>query len=210
MRMFCASMTSLICGHHADVSGGGTESKKGKRGTDTLLEGDQVALCERVCLGNHRDKVDAGTETFRNLSVEWLKTKTGSGETQIGIRRNVRVTSRPDEVQASVNTKVALLAALGLLLLNHVRLMLVVNKVDDGRPRVAVVDVVTKTGGVNHGELNLERLLLELSLDDLDFGELVELLVVASVIVFRQRKLGGEECIDKSGLPQTRLALINR
>jgi len=87
--MFCASMTSLICGHHADVSGGGTESKKGKRGTDTLLEGDQVALCERVCLGNHRDKVDAGTETFRNLSVEWLKTKTGSGETQIGIRRTL-------------------------------------------------------------------------------------------------------------------------
>jgi len=42
------------------------------------------------------------------------------------------MTGRPDKVQASVDTKITLLATLGLLLLNHVRLMLVVNKVDDG------------------------------------------------------------------------------
>ena len=46
--------------------------------------------------------------------------------------KNVRMAGRSDEVQASMNTKVALLAALGLLLLDHVRLMLVVNEVDDG------------------------------------------------------------------------------
>ena len=101
-------------------------------------------------------------------------------------QKNVRMTRRPDEIQASVNTKITLLAALGLLLLDHVRLMLVVNEVDDGRPRVAVVDVVTKTRGVNHGELDLKLFLLELSLDDLDFRELVELLVVASVVIFRR------------------------
>ena len=101
-------------------------------------------------------------------------------------QKNVRMTRRPDEIQASVNTKITLLAALGLLLLDHVRLMLVVNEVDDGRPRVAVVDVVTKTRGVNHSELDLELFLLELSLDDLDFRELVELLVVASVVIFRR------------------------
>jgi len=96
------------------------------------------------------------------------------------------MTGRPDEVQASVNTKITLLAALGLLLLNHVRLMLVVNEVDDGRPRVAVVDVVTKPRSVYHGEFDLELFLLELSLDNLDFRELVELLVVASVVIFRR------------------------
>ena len=89
-----------------------------------------------------------------------------------------------------MDTKVTLLAALGMLLVNHVRLMLVVNEVDDGRPRVAVVDIVTETGGVDYGELDLELLLLELCLDDLDFRELVELLVVASVVIFRSGELG--------------------
>ncbi len=100
------------------------------------------------------------------------------------------MTGRPDEIQASVDPKVALLAALGLLLLDHVRLMLVVNKVDNGRPRVTVIDVVSKTGRVNDGEFDLELLLLKLGLDDFDFGEFVELLVVASAIVFRRRQLG--------------------
>jgi hypothetical protein len=107
-----------------------------------------------------------------------------------------------------VDTKVALLAALRLLLLNHVRLMLVVNEVDDGRPRVAVVDIVTETGGIDYGELDLELFLLELSLDDLDFRELVELLVVASAVIFCSGEFGREERIDEGGLSQTRLALI--
>jgi hypothetical protein len=46
--------------------------------------------------------------------------------------KSVRMAGRPDEIQASVDTKVTLLAALWLLLLDHVRLMLVVNEVDDG------------------------------------------------------------------------------
>jgi hypothetical protein len=69
-----------------------------------------------------------------------------------------------------MNPEVALLAALGLLLLDHVRLMLVVNKVDNGRPRVAIIDIVSKTGRVNNGEFDLELLFLELSLDYLNLG----------------------------------------
>ena len=89
-----------------------------------------------------------------------------------------------------MDPEVTLLAALGLLLLDHIRLMLVVNKVDNGRPRVAVIDVVSKTGRVNNGEFDLELLFLELSLDYLDLGQFVQLLVVASAVVFRGRKLG--------------------
>lgn len=100
------------------------------------------------------------------------------------------MTGRPDEIQASVDPKVALLAALGLLLLDHVGLMLVVNKVDNGGPRVTVIDVVSKAGRVNDGEFDLELLLLKLGLDDFDFGKFVELLVVAPAIVFRRRQLG--------------------
>jgi hypothetical protein len=100
------------------------------------------------------------------------------------------MTSGPDKVQASMNPKVTLLAALGLLLLDHVGLMLVVNEVNNGRPRVAVIDVVSKTGRVDNGEFDLELLFLELSLDYLDLGQFVKLLVVASAVVFRGRKLG--------------------
>ena len=57
-----------------------------------------------------------------------------------------------DEVQTRVHAEVDLVRALGLLLLAHVRLVLVVNEVDDGRPRVAVVDVVAEARGVNDGE----------------------------------------------------------
>ena len=100
------------------------------------------------------------------------------------------MTGGPDEVQARVNAKVALLAALGLLLLNHVRLMLVVNEVDNRRPRVPIVDVVTKARGVNDSKLDLKLLLLELGLDDLDLSQFVQLLVVASAVVFGRRQLG--------------------
>src|SRR6266702_2535882 len=70
-----------------------------------------------------------------------------------------------------MNAKVTLLAALGLLLLNHVRFMLVVNEVDNRRPRVPVVDIVAKARSVDDGELDLELLLLKLGLDYLDLSE---------------------------------------
>lgn len=73
----------------------------------------------------------------------------------------------PDEEQARMDPKVDLALPLGLLFLPHVELMLVIHKVDDGRPRVAIVDVVPETGRVDHGELDLERFLLQLGLDDL-------------------------------------------
>jgi len=71
-----------------------------------------------------------------------------------------------------------------LLFLTHVGFMLVVNEFDNGEPRVTVVDVVTKSRGVNDCELDLELTFLKLSLDNFDFSKLVELLVVASVVFF--------------------------
>ena len=108
-----------------------------------------------------------------------------------------------DEVETGVHPQVGLLVPLGLLLLAHVRFMLVVDKLDNGGPGVAVVDVVAKPGRVNDSELDLELLLLQLGLDDLDLGELVELLVVALAVVFRGRELGGEKGVDERRLPET-------
>lgn len=80
------------------------------------------------------------------------------------------MSSWANEVQACVNTQVALLLTLWLLLLTHVNLMLVIDEIDDRCPGVAVVDIVTESRGVNNRELDLERLFLELGLDDLNLG----------------------------------------
>lgn len=92
------------------------------------------------------------------------------------------MTSRPDEVQTGVNSQVTLFGPLRLLLLAHVRLMLVVNEVDNGDPRIPVVDVVAESRCVNYSELDLELLLFKLGLNDIDFSELVELLVVTPAV----------------------------
>ena len=122
------------------------------------------------------------------------------------MRAYSRVASRTDEVEAGVDAEVDLLLALGLLLLAHVRLVLVVNEVDDGSPRVTVVDVVAEARGVDDGELRLELLLLELGLDDLHLGELVELLLVPLRVVLGRGELRGEERVDERRLSEPGLA----
>lgn len=75
-----------------------------------------------------------------------------------------------------MNTQVLLLLAQGLLLLAHVRLVLVVDKVHNRGPAVAVVDIVAKARSVNDGQLDVEATLLQVSLENVDLGGLVELL----------------------------------
>jgi hypothetical protein len=67
-----------------------------------------------------------------------------------------------------MHADIELLATLRLLLLAHVALVLVVDKVDDRGPRVSVVDIVAETRSVDDGELDAELLLFELGLDDID------------------------------------------
>jgi hypothetical protein len=94
-----------------------------------------------------------------------------------------------DKVETGVHTEVLLVGTERLLLLAHVALVLVVDKVDNGGPRVAVVDIVAKAGCVNNSELNVEATLLEVGLEDLDLGRLVELLGKAGVLVRRNAKV---------------------
>jgi len=62
------------------------------------------------------------------------------------------VASRSDEIQACMDTQVDLIGAARLLLLQHVRLVLVVQELDDGLPRVAVVHIVSETRCVDDGK----------------------------------------------------------
>lgn len=120
--------------------------------------------------------------------------------------KRVRVTGWPDEVQARVDSKVALLSTLGLLLLPHVHFVLIIEEVNDGGPRVPVVDVVAEAGRVNDGELDFEDFFFELGLDDLNLfmvreslggvsthvltlaylGKLVKLLDVSAAVVLQR------------------------
>ena len=57
-----------------------------------------------------------------------------------------------DEVQACVDTEIDFIYTAGLLLLQHIRLMLIIQKFDDWHPGITVVDIVAKARGIDNGE----------------------------------------------------------
>jgi hypothetical protein len=165
-----------------------TDSLCGDDLPNALLENEEVVLGEGVGFSNNRDEIDTRAETLHDLDVERLQSVSGG----------------PNEVQATMDPEVGLLPTLGLLFLSHIGLVLVIDEIDDWGPRVTVVDIVAESWGVNDAELDFELLLLELGLDYLDLGKLVELLVVTPGVVFGRRQLGSEERVHESGLAKTR------
>jgi len=95
-------------------------------------------MAQGIGLGNNGDQVNAGAEALHNLNIERLQ----------------GVSSGSDEIQASVHTHVDLLSTAGLLLLEHVGFVLIIQELDDGLPGITVVDVVTEAGGINNGQAN--------------------------------------------------------
>ena len=112
--------------------------KEVRQSAYSLLELGQVSGAQSVRFCNDRDKVDPGAESFHHLNVEGLEV----------------VTSGPDEIKTGVDTEVNLILSARLLLLEHVGFMLVIEKLNNGHPRVPVVDVVPKAGGINDSKTN--------------------------------------------------------
>ena len=83
-----------------------------------MLELRQINRAEGVSLRDHRNQVDACAKTLHDFDVKRLE----------------RVTSRADEVEACVDTKINLLRAARLLLLEHVGFVLIVEEFDNGLP----------------------------------------------------------------------------
>jgi hypothetical protein len=104
------------------------------------LEPSQVRGAQCVGLCNDGNQVDACAQLLHDLNVEGLQS----------------VARGADEVQTSMDTEVDLVSAAWLLLLQHVRLVLVVEELDDGLPRVAVVDIVAESRRVNDGQSDWE------------------------------------------------------
>jgi hypothetical protein len=104
--------------------------------TYSLLEPCQISRAESIRLGNDWNQVHPGAQSLHDLDVKGLK----------------GVTSGADEVQTGVYTKIDLVEAARLLLLEHVGLMLVVEELNDWHPRVAVVHIVAETRCVDNSE----------------------------------------------------------
>lgn len=83
-----------------------------------VLKPSQICRTQGICFSNYRDQIDAGAKALHDLNVKRLE----------------RVSGWPDEVQTSMDTEVNFVYPAGLLLLQHVRLMLVVEKLDNWHP----------------------------------------------------------------------------
>ena len=103
-----------------------------------FLVASQVGMAQGVGLCDHGNKVDTRAQALHHLNVEGLE----------------GVSSGSDEIQAGVHTHVDLVSAAGLLLLEHVGLVLVIQELNDGLPGVTVVDIVAEAGGINDGQAN--------------------------------------------------------
>ena len=147
---------------------------------DALLKDGQVAPRECVGFGDHRDQIDTLRKALHHLDIERLE----------------RMARWRNKVQACMHTGVDEVAAVGLLLLTQVRLVLVVNKVDERDPAVAVIHIVAKAGRVDNREVHTELLFLQLGTDHIDLDSLVELRHMALRIVRSGRKLSAKECVD--------------
>lgn len=88
------------------------------RGTNSLLESDKVRWAQSIRLCYNRNEVNTGTEAPHDFDVKRLEC----------------VTRRTDEVKACVDSKVDLVYSAWLLLLQHVRLVLIVQELDNGHP----------------------------------------------------------------------------
>lgn len=108
--------------------------------THSLLVASQVSRAQGICLRNNGNQVNSGAQSLHDLDIQRLQGVAGG----------------PDKVQAGMDTEVNLVGTARLLLLQHIRLVLVIQEFDDGHPRVAVVDIVAEAWGINNSQTNWE------------------------------------------------------
>jgi hypothetical protein len=109
--------------------------------TYSLLVTGKIGGAKGIGLGDDGDQVDAGAQTLHHFDIEGFQGVAGGA----------------DEVQAGMHTHVNFIRAAGLLLLQHVRLMLVIEELNDGLPGVTVVDIVSEAGGINDSQADYMR-----------------------------------------------------
>jgi hypothetical protein len=101
-----------------------------------MLESGEVSWAQSVSLGDDRNEIDTGAETLHDLNIKRLESMPGGSY----------------EVKAGVNTEVNLVDSAGLLLLKHIRLMLIIEELNNWHPRVPIVHIIAKSGCVDDGQ----------------------------------------------------------
>jgi hypothetical protein len=84
----------------------------------SLLELGKILGAQRIGLCYNWNQIDPRAQALHDLNIQWLKGVAGGA----------------DEVEAGMNTEIDLLGSAWLLFLEHVRLMLVVEELNDGLP----------------------------------------------------------------------------
>ena len=115
-----------------------------------MLVASQVSWAQSICFRDNGDQVDSRAQSLHDLDIKGLQ----------------GVASGSNKVQTGVDTEVNLVGTARLLLLEHVGLMLVVQELNDGHPRVAVVDIVSEAWGINNSQANWE---IKLNVSDRQF-----------------------------------------
>ena len=107
------------------------------------LEVLQILRSHGVRFGNHGYEVDSCTETLHDLHIKRFQPRksksVGNGHQKkhrLGAKLHSRVTGWFDKIETSVNAKVLFVHTDRLLLLAHIGLVLIVDKIDDRCPAV--------------------------------------------------------------------------
>lgn len=108
---------------------------------DAMLEAGEIGRGQSIGLGDDWDQVDSGTQSLHDLDVQGLQCVSGG----------------TDEVEADMNTEIDLVHSARLLLLEHIRLVLVIEEFDYRHPRVAIVHVVAEAGSVDDSEADWQN-----------------------------------------------------
>lgn len=152
------------------------------------LEVGNLLVGKGIRLGDDGDQVDLGVEAAHDLDVEGLEGVTG------GL----------DEEDAGVNSVVNNVHAVDLVLGIEVGIESLLNVVDDGSPRLVVVDEVAESRSVNNGQAETDTGLLNVGADGLDGNGLGNDVQGRAFALLGGVQGGVEEGVDEGRLAQAR------
>lgn len=152
------------------------------------LEVGNLLVGEGIRLGDDGDQVDLGVEAAHDLDVEGLEGVTG------GL----------DEEDTGVNSVVNNVHAVDLVLGIEVGVESLLNVVDDGSPRLVVVDEVAESRSVNNGQAETDTGLLNVGADGLDGNGLGNDVQGRALALLGGVQGGVEEGVDEGRLAQAR------
>lgn len=152
-----------------------------------LKVGD-LLIREGIRLGNDGNQVDLGMKTTHDLDVQGLQ----------------RVSSRLDEEDTGVDAVVHDIHAVDLVLSVEIGIKTLLDVVNDGAPRLIVVDEVTEAGRIDNSETEANTSFFNVGADGLNGNGLGNDVEARALALLGRVQGGVEEGVDEGRLAQTR------